>query len=96
MKTEKNFIEADRYLFDFYHCSTKKGYAQLDTSQDASYYGTWTNPLKELSLLIVKEILILKLLIMMMSISENCWILKNGILNMDISSKGLIQDSIKN
>jgi hypothetical protein len=46
MKTEKYFIEASRYLFDFYHCSTKKGYAQVDTSQDAAYYGTWTNPFK--------------------------------------------------
>ena len=46
MKIEKNFISADRYLFDFYFCSTKKGYAQVDTSQDASYYGIWTNPFK--------------------------------------------------
>ena len=46
MIKEKYFIEASRYLFDFYHCSTKKGYAQVDTSQDASYFGTWTNSLK--------------------------------------------------
>jgi hypothetical protein len=46
MKTEKNFMATDRYLFDFYYCSTKKGYAQVDTSQDASYYGIWTNPFK--------------------------------------------------
>ena len=46
MKTEKDFIEANRYLFDFYYCSTKKGYAQVDTNQDAAYYGIWTNPFK--------------------------------------------------
>ncbi len=46
MKTEENFIEADRYLFDFYYCSTGNGYAQIDTSQDASYYGIWTNPFR--------------------------------------------------
>ena len=31
----------DRYQFDF---SLKKGWAQLDTTQDASYYGNWINP----------------------------------------------------
>lgn len=46
MKTEKDFIEADRYLFDFYYCSTQEGYAQVDTNQDAAYCGTWTNPFK--------------------------------------------------
>ena len=37
---------ADRYKFDTGMCSVKNGYAQVDTNQDASYYGTWTNPHK--------------------------------------------------
>ena len=33
----------DRYSFD--RCfSVARGYAQIDTSQDAAYYGTWANP----------------------------------------------------
>jgi hypothetical protein len=35
---------ADRYKYDFDKCSFKKGWAQIDTSQDASYYGKWCNP----------------------------------------------------
>jgi len=34
----------DRYAYDFGKCSYKNGFAQVDTSQDASYYGTWANP----------------------------------------------------
>ena len=34
----------DRYAFDFDRCTAAKGWAQLDTRQDASYYGTWANP----------------------------------------------------
>jgi hypothetical protein len=34
----------DRYAFDTGRCSYKNGWAQLDTGQDASYYGTWINP----------------------------------------------------
>jgi len=34
----------DRYYFDFEKCSTKNGFAQVDTSQDAWYFGTWANP----------------------------------------------------
>ena len=44
MKTIRKFIPADRYIFDFRHCSIKKGFAQVDTSQDASYFGMWANP----------------------------------------------------
>ena len=45
MKTEKKFLlDMDRYYFDFGQCSIKEGFAQVDTSQDASYYGTWANP----------------------------------------------------
>jgi len=38
------FCPADRYVYDFGACSYSKGWAQVDTTQDASYYGTWTNP----------------------------------------------------
>lgn len=34
----------DRYELDFGRCSSKSGFAQIDTDQDASYYGTWANP----------------------------------------------------
>ena len=44
MKTERNFLPGDRYAYDFKHCTTAKGFAQVDTSQDASYFGTWANP----------------------------------------------------
>jgi hypothetical protein len=35
----------DRYGFDFKRCTPDKGWAQLDSRQDASYYGQWVNPL---------------------------------------------------
>jgi hypothetical protein len=35
---------ADRYRYDCGACSAAKGWAQVDTKQDAPYYGTWTNP----------------------------------------------------
>lgn len=34
----------DRYVFDFNECSSANGFAQVDTRQDASYYGNWINP----------------------------------------------------
>jgi hypothetical protein len=46
MKITRNFVDADRYGFDFGPCSTSNGWAQVDTSQDASYFGTWANPFK--------------------------------------------------
>ncbi len=36
--------EGERYDFDFGTCSFKKGFAQFDTKQDASWFGTWVNP----------------------------------------------------
>ena len=36
--------DSNRYAFDFELCSARHGWAQLDTSQDASYYGNWANP----------------------------------------------------
>ena len=36
--------QIDRYEFDFKRCSIAKGFAQIDTEQDAWYFGTWVNP----------------------------------------------------
>ena len=45
MKTIEEFMEnIERYYFDFGECSHHLGYAQVDTSQDAPYFGIWTNP----------------------------------------------------
>ena len=45
MNTVRTFNPlADRYVFDFTVCTPKEGWAQIDTMQDASYYGTWANP----------------------------------------------------
>lgn len=39
----------ERYKYDFRVLTYAKGWAQVDTRQDASYYGNWTNPdLREL------------------------------------------------
>lgn len=37
-------LGATRYKYDFRECSVDKGWAQVDTGQDASYFGTWVNP----------------------------------------------------
>jgi hypothetical protein len=44
MKTTHEFAPADRYVYDFSTCTTSNGFAQVDTDQDASYFGTWANP----------------------------------------------------
>ena len=44
MKVLREFAEADRYTYDFGLCSVKNGFAQVDTGQDAWYFGTWANP----------------------------------------------------
>jgi hypothetical protein len=46
MEKHHEFCPADRYVYDFGLCSSKNGFAQIDTSQDASYFGTWANPKK--------------------------------------------------
>lgn len=46
MKTVRSFNPSDRYVFDFEKCTVAEGFAQVDTSQDASYFGTWANPSK--------------------------------------------------
>ena len=45
IKTEESHrLMSDRYEFDFKVCTPAKGFAQFDTTQDASYYGIWCNP----------------------------------------------------
>ena len=44
MKITREFAPGDRYVYDFDLCSTANGWAQVDTAQDASYFGTWANP----------------------------------------------------
>ena len=45
MKRIEEFMEGiERYYFDFGECSYHLGYAQVDTSDDAPYFGIWTNP----------------------------------------------------
>jgi hypothetical protein len=44
MKITREFAPADRYRYDFGLCSYANGWAQFDTAQDASYFGTWANP----------------------------------------------------
>jgi hypothetical protein len=47
VKKNSYFVEdTDRYHFDFTECTIAKGWAQVDTTQDASYYGAWINPTK--------------------------------------------------
>ena len=44
--TTREFASADRYRYDFGLCSYENGFSQVDTRQDAWYYGTWANPYK--------------------------------------------------
>ena len=44
METIRDFQPATRYVYDFGCCSYKNGFAQIDTGQDASYFGTWISP----------------------------------------------------
>lgn len=44
MKVTRDFEPADRYVYDTGLCSTANGFAQVDTKQDAWYYGTWASP----------------------------------------------------
>ena len=44
MTIERLFMPSSRYRFDSGPCSYEKGYAQVDTSQNASYFGTWCSP----------------------------------------------------
>lgn len=45
MKQKHSFHpNSDRYILDGGACSHRLGFAQIDTRQDAWYYGTWANP----------------------------------------------------
>ena len=44
MKIIRSFEPGDRYLYDFAICSPARGWAQVDTAQDASWFGTWASP----------------------------------------------------
>lgn len=46
IETVREFAPADRYVYDCGMCSTTNGFAQFDTRQDASYFGTWVSPTK--------------------------------------------------
>jgi hypothetical protein len=41
---ERSFLPSSRYHFDTGRCSYANGYAQIDTRQDASYFGQWCSP----------------------------------------------------
>lgn len=43
--THSSDFGGSRYKYDTDLCPASKGWAQVDTRQDASYYGTWVNPL---------------------------------------------------
>ncbi len=42
MEKTREFLPGSRYHYDWLLCP--KGYAQIDNTQDASYYGIWANP----------------------------------------------------
>ena len=44
MTRTRETVQTSRYQFDFEECHFEKGWAQLDTAQDAGYYGNWANP----------------------------------------------------
>lgn len=45
MKITRDFQPlSDRYAFDCGPCSYANGFAQIDTKQDASYFGFWCSP----------------------------------------------------
>jgi len=45
MNITREFYPTDRYIYDFHKCTSRDGWAQIDTSEDAHYYGNWANPL---------------------------------------------------
>ena len=44
MKIIHTFEPGDRYRYDFNLRSCARGWAQVDTGQDASWFGTWASP----------------------------------------------------
>jgi hypothetical protein len=43
MKIIRSFEPSDRYRYDFDPCSCARRWAQVDTAQDASWFGTWAS-----------------------------------------------------
>ena len=39
----RDFVDGDRYLYDFKYCTEAEGWKQYDTKQDASYFGVWVH-----------------------------------------------------
>lgn len=52
--TREFYPMADRYAFDTGRCAWSQGWVQVDTTQDASYFGTWAN-LRERQILCFAE-----------------------------------------
>ena len=48
MRKTHEFCPSSRYNYDFGLCSSSNGFAQIDTGQDASYFGTWAHPGKRI------------------------------------------------
>ena len=48
MEITREFCPGSRYVYDFGLCSSKNGFAQLDTGDDAECYGNWANPEKRI------------------------------------------------
>ncbi len=44
MKIIRTFEPGDRYRYDCDLCSCDRGWAQVDSAQDASWFGTWASP----------------------------------------------------
>lgn len=44
MKITRSFNRTDRYFYDTGMCAAANGWSQLDTWQDAHYFGLWGNP----------------------------------------------------
>jgi hypothetical protein len=40
------FNPSDRYTYDNNKCSYANGWAQIDTPEDAHYFGIWINPIE--------------------------------------------------
>ncbi len=46
----RSFHPTERYQFDFQLCTSKKGWKQYDTDQDAWYFGVWVHAEKRVIL----------------------------------------------
>ena len=44
MKSAAITTRRDRYFFDTEKCTADKGWSQVDSQQDAWYFGQWANP----------------------------------------------------